>query len=165
MRRVLMLIVGFSVFLWTTEGWSQTQSQNREQTREEATKQTQVQTESQTQKQTSQETATQTRPQQQTTNQARLRQHALHDVNGDGICDLCGNPVGSGNTNAQGQAAKKGKHWGPGDGTGNQSVGPRDGTGYGAQSGQKMGPRYGTGQQTNPGTGGGGCRGCGGGRR
>ena len=105
----------------------------------------------------------QTQSQQQTTNQARLRQHALQDANGDGICDHCGNPVGSGKANAQGKAAKNGKHWGPGDGTGNQGVGPRDGTGYGAQSGQKMGPHDGTGWSTSPGAmagGGHGHRGC-----
>ena len=95
---------------------------------------------------------TQSQTQQQTTNQACLRQHALQDANGDGICDHCGNPVGSGKANAQGKAAKNGKHWGPGDGTG-----------YGAQSGQKMGPHDGTGWSTSPGAmagGGHGHRGC-----
>jgi hypothetical protein len=157
MRRALLPVVGLAFLLWTTEGWSQTQ------TREEATKKTQVRTESQTQQKTQQETTPQTHTQQQATNQARLRQHALHDANSDGICDLCGNPVGSGRSNAQGQVARKGKHWGPGDGTGNQGVGPRDGTGYGAQSGQKMGPRDGTGRSTNQGamaSGGYGHRGC-----
>ena len=115
MRRAIILIVGLAVFLWTTDAWSQTESQTQSQTK------------------------------QQTTNQARVRQHALQDANGDGICDHCGNPVGSGRANAQGKPAKNGKHWGPGDGTGNQGMGPRDGTGYGAQSGQKMGPRDGTG--------------------
>ena len=129
MRRALITIVGLAVFLWTTEAWTQTQSQNQKQTQ----------------------------AQQQTTDQTRLRQHALQDANGDGICDRCGNPVGSGRANAQGKAAKNGKHWGPGDGTGNQGMGPRDGTGYGAQSGQ------GTGQRMNPGRGAGGGhgnRGC-----
>ena len=135
MRKALIMIVGLAVFLWTTDAWPQTQSQNQKQTQ----------------------------AQQQTTDQTRLRQHALQDANGDGICDHCGNPVGSGRANAQGKAAKNGKHWGPGDGTGNQGAGPRDGTGYGAQSGQKMGPRDGTGQPMNPGTGAGGGhghRGC-----
>ena len=45
----------------------------------------------------------QTQSQQQTTNQARLRQHALQDANGDGICD---HPVGSGKANAQGKARR-----------------------------------------------------------
>ena len=125
MRRALITIVGLAVFLWTTEAWTQTQSQNQKQTQ----------------------------AQQQTTDQTRLRQHALQDANGDGICDHCGNPVGSGRANAQGKAAKNGKHWGPGDGTGNQGMGPRDGTGYGAQSGQ------GTGQPMNPGRGAGGGQG------
>jgi hypothetical protein len=72
-------------------------------------------------------------------------QHAIHDANSDGICDVCGQPVGSGQADAQGKQAKKGKHWGPGDGSGNQGSGPKDGTGYGSQSGQGMGARDGTG--------------------
>jgi hypothetical protein len=72
-------------------------------------------------------------------------QHAIHDANSDGICDVCGQPVGSGQANAQGKQAKKGKHWGPGDGTGNQGNGPQDGTGYGSQSGKGIGARDGTG--------------------
>ncbi len=72
-------------------------------------------------------------------------QHTIHDANGDGICDNCGLPVGSGQANATGQKAKKGKHWGPGDGTGNQANGPKDGTGYGSQSGKRSGPQDGTG--------------------
>jgi hypothetical protein len=55
-------------------------------------------------------------------------QHAIHDANGDGICDDCGQLVGSGQANAQGKQAKKGKHWGPADGSGNQGSGPQDGT-------------------------------------
>jgi hypothetical protein len=73
------------------------------------------------------------------------RQHGINDVNGDGICDVCGQPVGSGQANMQGKQAKKGKHWGPGDGTGNQGSGPMDGTGYGAASGNGRGLRDGTG--------------------
>jgi hypothetical protein len=72
-------------------------------------------------------------------------QHQAHDQNGDGLCDVCKQPVGSGRVNAQGQKAQSGKHWGPGDGTGNQGQGPKDGTGYGAQSGQQSGPRDGSG--------------------
>jgi hypothetical protein len=81
---------------------------------------------------------TQERPRQQS-------QHAIHDASGDGICDVCGQPVGSGQANAQGKQAKKGKHWGPGDGSGNQSSGPEDGTGYGSQAGKGIGARDGTG--------------------
>ena len=78
--------------------------------------------------------------------QARKQsQHAIRDANGDGICDNCGQPVGSGQANAQGKQAKKGKHWGPGDGSGNQGSGPKDGTGYGSQSGKGLGPQDGTG--------------------
>jgi len=78
----------------------------------------------------------------QSTNQ---RQHRINDANGDGICDVCGQPAGSCQTNMQGRQAKKGKHWGPGDGTGNQGNGPMDGTGYGAASGNGRGMRDGTG--------------------
>ena len=44
----------------------------------------------------------------------------------DGSCIL--NASQKGTLNAQ----KKGSTYGPGDGTGNQGVGPKDGTGYGA---------------------------------
>ena len=72
-------------------------------------------------------------------------QHTVNDANSDGTCDVCGQPVGSGQANSQGKEAKKGKHWGPGDGSGNQGNGPKDGTGYGSQSERGMGPRDGTG--------------------
>jgi len=62
-------------------------------------------------------------------------QHAIHDANGDGICDDCGQVIGSGQANAQGKQAKKGKHWGPADGSGNKGSGPQDGTGPYHQSG------------------------------
>ena len=52
----------------------------------------------------------------QTTNQQRLR---------DGSCT---NPAGT----QAGSGLKKGQTHGPGDGTGNDGVGPKDGTGYGA---------------------------------
>ena len=71
--------------------------------------------------------------------------HTIQDRNADGICDVCGQPVGSGRSNAQGQRAVTGKHFGPGDGTGNQGAGPGDGTGYGAQSGKRNGPQDGSG--------------------
>jgi hypothetical protein len=77
--------------------------------------------------------------------QQRQSQHLILDQNGDGICDVCGQPVGSGQSNAQGQKAKRGKHFGPGDGTGNRGAGPQDGTGYGTQSGKRMGPQDGSG--------------------
>jgi hypothetical protein len=72
-------------------------------------------------------------------------QHGIHDANSDGICDECGQPVGSGLNNAQGKKANKDKHWGPADGSGNQGSGPKDGTGYGSQSGRRIGPQDGTG--------------------
>lgn len=78
--------------------------------------------------------------------QARKQlQHTINDANGDGICDVCGQPVGNGGANAQGKQAKKGKHWGPGDGSGNQGNGPKDGTGYGSQSGKGIGMHDGIG--------------------
>ena len=42
----------------------------------------------------------------------------------DGSCTQSGTP--------QGTKTKKGNAYGPGDGSGNQGVGPKDGTGYGA---------------------------------
>ena len=54
--------------------------------------------------------------------------------------------------------------WGPGDGTGNQGQGPRDGSGWGSQSGK--GKRNGTCDQTGPkGNRGGGSQSRGGGKR
>lgn len=63
------------------------------------------------------------------------------DADGDGICDYfqSGTPRGRG-----AQAGKRGGY-GPGNGTGNQGVGPRDGTGYGP--GAKSGNCTGTGPQ------------------
>jgi len=46
------------------------------------------------------------------------------DADGDGICD-----------NRAARANRRGRGYGPGDGTGNQGVGPRDGSGYGPGSG------------------------------
>lgn len=79
--------------------------------------------------------------------------HAIRDANGDGICDDCGQLVGSGQANAQGKQAKKGKHWGPADGSGNQGSGPQDGTGYGSQSGKRSGPQDGSGPNQSGGQG------------
>lgn len=49
------------------------------------------------------------------------------DRDGDGICDTY-------QAGGQQQAAGKGKGKGPADGTGNQGLGPRDGTGFGTGS-------------------------------
>jgi len=76
--------------------------------------------------------------------QGRAAQHSIHDANSDGICDTCAQPVGSGQMDANGQKSKKGKHFGPGDGTGNRGSGPQDGTGYGAKSGKHLGPQDGS---------------------
>ncbi|MCX7984643.1 MAG: hypothetical protein N3A63_07055 [Bacteroidetes bacterium] len=58
------------------------------------------------------------------------------DKDGDGVCD------NKNTTKAQNKVAvqtheknKEGKKHGPGDGTGNKGVGPKDGTGYGAKKG------------------------------
>ena len=76
----------------------------------------------------------------QVTQQGQLaKQHKVQDANGDGQCDVCKQAVGSGQQNGQGQKADKGKHWGPGDGTGQKDNPPKDGTGYGANSGKGNG--------------------------
>jgi len=67
------------------------------------------------------------------------------DANGDGICDWY-QAGGAGARRGQGPRAGNGGRYGPGDGTGNQGVGPRDGTGYGA------GARAGRGGQRGPGS-------------
>jgi hypothetical protein len=92
------------------------------------------------------------------TSPSTAAQHSIHDGNGDGICDICGQPAGIGRTHAQGTTANNGKHFGPGNGTGNAGSGPRDGTGYGVQSGKRLGPQDGTRPGMNsqvPGAGGG----------
>jgi hypothetical protein len=66
------------------------------------------------------------------------------DANGDGICDITGQAVGSGGQAGRAQQAKRGNQRGPGDETGNRNNGPKDGTGYGAQSGKRTGPQDGT---------------------
>jgi len=66
------------------------------------------------------------------------------DANGDGICDTTGQKIGTGAGTGQGQQVKRGNTNGPGNGTGNQGTGPKDGTGYGAQSGKRTGPQDGT---------------------
>jgi len=57
----------------------------------------------------------QTRSGNQIQKQQRLR---------DGSCTQSGTPLGAKN--------KKGNNYGPADGSGNQGIGPKDGTGYGA---------------------------------
>ena len=78
-------------------------------------------------------------------------QHKVQDANGDGLCDVCKNSVSSGQKNAQGQKANKGKHWGPGDGSGQKENPPKDGTGYGANSGKGNGPQDGSGNRDGSG--------------
>lgn len=66
------------------------------------------------------------------------------DDNGDGICDITGVPVGSGNQAGKNGQLGNGKRNGPGDGTGYDGVGPQDGTGWGAGSGKMLGPQDGS---------------------
>lgn len=66
------------------------------------------------------------------------------DANGDGICDITGQTIGTGAGTGQGQKGIHGNTNGPQNGTGNQGNGPKDGTGYGAQSGKRTGPQDGT---------------------
>lgn len=85
------------------------------------------------------------------------KRQGVVDLNGDGICDITGQPVGSGPGSRQGVQAGGGSRQGPGDGTGNQGQRPKDGTGYGAHSGKGNGPQDCTqpriGQGTRPLTG------------
>jgi len=82
---------------------------------------------------------------------------AINDSNGDGVCDITGRVIGNGQQAGAGQRTMAGRTWGPGNGTGNQGSGPKDGTGYGAQSGQRSGPQDGSqariGRQGMPGAG------------
>ncbi len=68
----------------------------------------------------------------------------IQDKNNDGICDITGKPVGAGMQNAQGRRAGTGMIYGPADGTGNKGAGPKDGTGYGAKSGNRGGVQDGS---------------------
>ena len=68
------------------------------------------------------------------------KQHTVRDRDQNGICDVCKRPTASGQKNSSGKKAEKGKHWGPGDGSGNRSDRPKDGSGYGTKSGQRTGP-------------------------
>ncbi len=53
--------------------------------------------------------------------------------------------------NQQGQKADKGKRVGPGDGSGQKENPPKDGTGYGANSGKANGPQDGSGNKNGSG--------------
>jgi hypothetical protein len=72
------------------------------------------------------------------------RRQGIVDANRDGSCDITGQKIGSGAGTGQGQQAKRGNQNGPGDGTGNQGSGPKNGTGYGSQTGKKLGPQDGS---------------------
>ena len=67
------------------------------------------------------------------------------DLDGDGICDN----YQTGSRADQAQGARRGGGYGPGDGTGNQHVGPKDGTGYGPGAGSGAGICDGTGPKGN----------------
>jgi hypothetical protein len=93
----------------------------------------------------------------QSNSSARIqKRQSIVDANNDGICDITGQKIGSGAGTGQGQQAKRGNQNGPGDCTGNQGSGPKDGTGYGSQTGKKLGPQDGSqariGQAGRPGT-------------
>ncbi len=77
----------------------------------------------------------------------QVRSQNFIDEDGDGVCDNQGKKVGKKNQ------AKSGKGYGPGDGTGNKGIGPKDGSGFGA------GKSAGTGSGNNDGTGAKGNRG------
>jgi hypothetical protein len=66
------------------------------------------------------------------------------DLDGDGICDNNQSASRAG----QAQRGRRGG-FGPGDGTGNQHVGPKDGTGYGPGAGSGAGICDGTGPKGN----------------
>jgi hypothetical protein len=72
-------------------------------------------------------------------NQARVGPNFV-DADGDGICDLQATRAGQ----------KRGRGYGPGDGTGNHGAGPKDGTGYGAMSGAGKGQCTGNCTGTGP---------------
>jgi hypothetical protein len=72
------------------------------------------------------------------------KRQGIVDANQDGICDITGQVIGSGAGTGQGQQAKRGNQNGPGDCTGNQGNGPKDGTGYGSQTGKRLGPQDGS---------------------
>ena len=73
------------------------------------------------------------------------------DADGDGVpncldADYVRPMDGSGNQMGKGKAGKFGKGgYGPGNGTGNQGIGPKDGTGFGAANGTGTGVCDGTG--------------------
>ncbi len=71
------------------------------------------------------------------------------DKDGDGVCDNVGTKAGAANGEKQNRA-RKGKSYGPGDGTGNKGVGPQDGTGYGAKNSAGTGTGTGTCDGTGP---------------
>jgi hypothetical protein len=65
------------------------------------------------------------------------------DADGDGVCDHY--QAGQGGQRGGGKGVGGRKGYGPGDGTGNQGAGPKDGTGYGPGAG--TGGCDGTGRQ------------------
>jgi hypothetical protein len=96
-------------------------------------------------------------------NKAKKYGHGFVDLNGDGINDYALDSDGDGIPNCQdpdyvrpldgsgqkfmnGRMAKFGRGgYGPGDGTGNKGIGPKDGTGYGPGTGTGTGICDGTG--------------------
>lgn len=129
----------------------------------------QVQTKSEGENQIRNQIQTQNQEQSKNQNQNQERnQNQVHgpgfvDLDGDGINDYAVDSDGDGIPNGQdpdyvrpkdgtGQQYrngkgenKKGKMWGPNDGTGNDGIGPKDGTGYGSSSGKGNSSGTGTG--------------------
>jgi len=139
----------------------QNQVKNQSQIKSEGDPQTQLknQTQTQTQQQSKNQVKTQTKE------QNKVHGVGFVDLNSDGINDNAVDSDGDGIPNGQdpdyvkpndgtGQKFqngkgkgenKKGNMWGPNDGTGNSSIGPKDGTGYGSGSGNGGGTGTGSG--------------------
>jgi hypothetical protein len=79
-----------------------------------------------------------------TPGQPLMQGPAFVDLDGDGICDNFANRPANGRA---GQGQRRGKGYGPGDGTGRMGAGPKDGTGYGPGTGAGTGNCTGTGPQ------------------
>ena len=114
----LALIFGFSLI---ATGWAQDQTQNQVQKRAKAQIHLQDQSQSAV----------------QSLNKFQYR-YQFQDLNGDGVNDFLQN-----GKMQRGNGEKGG--YGPDDGTGNQGIGPQDGTGFGAGNGTGAGDCDGTG--------------------
>lgn len=89
---------------------------------------------------------------QESTSKPIQAKQGVVDLDGDGICDSTGQPVGSGAGSVQGQGENRGKQNGVGNGTGNSGQGPMDGTGYGTKSDKRSGAQGGDNARIGQGT-------------